>query len=25
VWLSNVRLGSVWRLDVKKLVATKAD
>ncbi len=25
VWLSNVRMGNVWRLDVKKLVATKAD
>jgi virginiamycin B lyase len=25
VWLSNVRSGNVWRLDVKKLLATKAD
>lgn len=25
VWLSNVRMGNVWRLDVQKLVATKAD
>lgn len=25
VWLSNVRMGNVWRLDVKKLVATKPD